>query len=256
MSHLHKRLLKKQGAPNKPICNLWSVESPVIVEKVSNRQIGILKQKKGRSASCCISMLAGKDQAYVDQQVPDEILLENSAANVNASVTLNNIITSGNIATQNSTIQGVFGNDASVVAGVSFSSAADNSDSKIVFKPAEFHHDQVGKEDPYSWSAALQRHGMKLAYCNTVPVALAHYVEELLALDDAFLIRVYTDKVNKITAPLDHKGTNGGSHVVLLISGKIYDPSGVIYDLKLSHHAQYMTKGIFRVVDASYPRGI
>lgn len=122
----------------------------------------------------------------------------------------------------------------------------------------------VHKADPYAWSRALEPHGLKLAYCNTVPTSLAHYVDELVALDALFLVGVYTedgdgvsDGGQRITAPLNGAGTNGGSHLVVVQGDQLFDPSGGnVKPLRTSHYVAYAVKRIFRVVPLDYARGL
>ncbi len=115
--------------------------------------------------------------------------------------------------------------------------------------------DSVDKDDPYSWSVALKPYNLKLVYCNTQPITLKHYRDELEELNDLFLIGLYTsDKVNQITAPLNKKGTNGSSHLVLLKGQTVYDPNEAIYHLE--YFDEYHVKRIFRVVPLDYERGL
>lgn len=107
--------------------------------------------------------------------------------------------------------------------------------------------DDVDKDDPYSWDLAVKPFNLTLIQCNTQPVALIHYIEELEQLNSVFLIGLYTgDKPSKIIAPLNKNGTNGSSHLVLLNQHDVYDPCGKIYklcDIKNMH-----VKRIFRVI--------
>ncbi len=82
----------------------------------------------------------------------------------------------------------------------------------------------VNTQDPVSWSAYLQRHGMQLAYCNTDFRRLKHYVAELLALDDLFCISTYSPSdPNEIGEEPDDSGWVCGSHFVVLSRGTVYD---------------------------------
>jgi hypothetical protein len=48
--------------------------------------------------------------------------------------------------------------------------------------------DRVEANDPLSWSLVLQEYGMKLAYCPTDVRRMIHYLEELVALNDIFIL--------------------------------------------------------------------
>jgi hypothetical protein len=118
---------------------------------------------------------------------------------------------------------------------------------------------RINTQDPYTWSKALEGHGMKLAYCPTDIRRVENYHEELLKLNDLFLISYYcpTEPEQLLRNP-DSSGWLCGSHVVVLHGGMIYDPSvddGVIL---LRHHisGDCFTKRIFRVLPNNHERGL
>ncbi|MFO0799792.1 MAG: hypothetical protein U0804_20155 [Gemmataceae bacterium] len=116
----------------------------------------------------------------------------------------------------------------------------------------------VNTQDPVSWSAALGRFGMKLAYLPTDVRKLRYYIRELVKLDDLFVIGFYTPfDPAAILADPQPDGWVCGSHLVVLHRGRIHDPlreaaaDALEYD-RLDCH----TKRVFRVVPVRHPRGL
>jgi hypothetical protein len=116
----------------------------------------------------------------------------------------------------------------------------------------------VNTQDPVSWSAALGRFGMKLAYLPTDARKLRFYIRELVKLDDLFVIGIYTPA--DPAAILADPGPDGwvcGSHLVVLHRGRILDPlregpADALRCDRLDCH----TKRAFRVVPVRHPRGL
>lgn len=123
--------------------------------------------------------------------------------------------------------------------------------------PEEF--DQiVNTQDPVSWSDALERDGMKLAYCANDVRKLKHYADELISLNGLFTLSYYTSASNHILRD-PHPKTQWlcSSHIVILHGSLIYDPaSGEAVPLKEHKCLECHTKRIFRVVPLSHPRGL
>jgi len=126
-------------------------------------------------------------------------------------------------------------------------------------KPEDFI-DKINTQNPVSWSLALSEYGMKLAYCPTDVRKLKFYMDELISLNDLFLLCYYTpNDGSDILKDPDEKGWICGSHVVILHKDKIFDPNAnreKITDAKNHPCNNKHTKRIFRVVPADYPRGL
>ncbi|MBM4329335.1 MAG: hypothetical protein FJ118_19495 [Deltaproteobacteria bacterium] len=121
----------------------------------------------------------------------------------------------------------------------------------------EIFEGHVNTQDPISWSEALKPFGMKLAYCPSDIRKLRFYVEELIGLDDLFLLCYYSPTDAKMLGDPDERGWICGSHVVILHRDHIIDPrrGDAIHALDhdcLNHH----TKRLFRVLPVNHPRGI
>ena len=320
MSHINKRRLPK--VPFTPCTKLWSSQSPEIsIEngmkiKTDTYNITVLKQKPKKCIACCLAMIGGKTQDYVNdmigipahesKSIAAKLERKKEKTNKKASIAAKDLgpvatpvtipITTTDIITMPVTITDIITMPVTItdiitmpvpitdIITMPITTTIPINTTDIITMPVPItttdiitttipitdtdidtapvtttdllHTNFVSKEDEYSWSCGLNQFGMKLAYCHTEPVALAHYVPELITLDDVFLVTLYTDKVNKITAPLDVKGSNGGSHTIVVCGSKIYDPAGIIYELAESHHKTFMTKRIMRVVPLAYARGL
>jgi len=117
---------------------------------------------------------------------------------------------------------------------------------------------RVNTQDPVSWSASLQVHGMKLAYCPTDVRKLKHYLDELIALDDLFTLSYYTSlRADDILGDPDEEGWITGSHIVILHRDRILDPqSGTATDARVHDCIHFHTKRVFRVVPHDHARGL
>lgn len=118
----------------------------------------------------------------------------------------------------------------------------------------------VGKlhtEDPVSWSEALKPFGMKLAYIPFDARKLKFYMDELLSLDDLFLLSYYSGLSLEILRDPDENGWVCESHVVILHRDQIIDPALGQSRPALDHWCNGChTKRIFRIVPITHPRGL
>jgi hypothetical protein len=117
---------------------------------------------------------------------------------------------------------------------------------------------RVNTQNPVSWSEALAKFGMKLAYCPTDARKLKHYMDELCDLDDLFTLSYYTSSDPKmILADPDERGWVTGSHIVVLHRKQILDPGrGDSMDANAHSCNGYHTKRVFRVVPSDHKRGL
>ncbi|CAF1137757.1 unnamed protein product [Didymodactylos carnosus] len=124
-------------------------------------------------------------------------------------------------------------------------------------RPKDFQGN-INTQDPVSWSAALQPYGKKLAYCPHDARKLKFYIEELIALDDLFVLSFYTSlDPEEILADADNTGYVTQLHLILLHRDKIYDSTHFQYDLAREHRCvNYHTKRIFRVLPVTHARGL
>jgi len=116
----------------------------------------------------------------------------------------------------------------------------------------------MNTQDPVSWSEALQKWDMKLAYCPTDARKLKHYMKELVALDDLFTLSYYTPpNPNAILGEPNSDGWVTSFHIVILHRSKILDPLSGTETEAFDHPCNdYHTKRIFRVVPADHLRGL
>lgn len=124
-------------------------------------------------------------------------------------------------------------------------------------RPEDFQGN-INTQDPVSWSAALQPYGMKLAYCPHDVRKLKFYIEELVALDDLFVLSFCTTlDPEEILADADDTGFVTQSHLIVLHHDKIYDSAQSQCDAARNHRCDnYHTKRIFRVLPATHTRGL
>jgi hypothetical protein len=115
----------------------------------------------------------------------------------------------------------------------------------------------VNTQSPHSWSKALEPFGMQLAYCNTDLRRLEYYIDELVELDDLFLVSFYS-----ADPPYDPDSTGKlvVSHIVTLHRDEIIDTakSGSFGICEATEYPRLdqPTKRIFRVVPAGHPRAV
>lgn len=123
--------------------------------------------------------------------------------------------------------------------------------------PEEFQG-HVNTQNPVSWSEALYRWEMKLAYCPTDVRKLRHYMDELVRLDDLFTLSYYTslDPDDILGEPND-QGWVTGSHIVILHRRTVLDPaSGTSIEAFAHQCIEHHTKRVFRVVPRDHARGL
>ena len=125
-------------------------------------------------------------------------------------------------------------------------------------EPEAFQGGRVNTQDPVSWSDALAPYGMKLAYCPTDLRRLEHYRDELLALDDLFLLCYYSpEDPSAIAAEPDDEGWICSSHVVMLHRRIIHDTKyEAVSDADEYPCWSRFTKRVFRVVPLDHRRGL
>ena len=125
-------------------------------------------------------------------------------------------------------------------------------------KTPEAFQGNVNTQDPVSWSQALQKCGMKLAYCPTDARKLKHYMRELVRIDDLFTLSYYSSlDPNDILGDPNDRGWVTGSHIVILHRRTVLDPaSGLSTDAFAHPCNQHHTKRVFRVVPADHARGL
>ena len=78
----------------------------------------------------------------------------------------------------------------------------------------------TNSQSPHSRSNALKPNGLQLAYCNHDLRRIEHYIDELVALDDLFLVSFYS--VDPPSDP-DENGKLCTAHIVTLHKDTIYD---------------------------------
>ena len=115
----------------------------------------------------------------------------------------------------------------------------------------------INTQNPVSWSEALKSWGMKLAYCPCDIRKLRYYMEELIELDDLFLLSYYTPVSKRILKDPNENGWIGHSHIVILHGANIYD-SKFEQAVPAKKHIcnKHYTKRIFRVVPIGHDRGL
>jgi len=124
-------------------------------------------------------------------------------------------------------------------------------------EPQDFQNHSVNTQDPVDWSNALKKDGMKLAYCPYDVRKLNFYIDELIDLDDLFLLCYYIPIGPEILKDPDESGWVCSSHVVIMHRDKIIDPMGGVVQPAKDHKCnQYYTKRIFRVLPIKHPRGL
>ena len=129
--------------------------------------------------------------------------------------------------------------------------------SVITGESLRYFQEKINTQDPISWSDTLHLWKMKLAYCPVDIRKLRFYMDELVALDDLFLLSYYNPIGVEILRDPNEKGWICGSHIVVLHRDKIIDSRKG--DIKLANQHKcnnHYTKRIFRVVPNDYIRGL
>jgi hypothetical protein len=116
---------------------------------------------------------------------------------------------------------------------------------------------QLNTEDPVSWSEALRPFEMKLIYMPFDARKLRFYLDELVFLDDLFLLFFYSGRSLEILRDPDENGWVCESHVVILHRDRIIDPALGESRPDLEHWCNgYHTKRLFRVVPVNHSKGL
>ena len=116
----------------------------------------------------------------------------------------------------------------------------------------------INTQSPISWSDFLGGSGYQLAYCNTDFRRLQHYVAELLALDDLFLISTYgAVDPRAIGSEPDSAGWITSSHIAVLYRDTVYD-SMLAGPCPLAEYGRLnrYVKRLFRVVPFGFSRSL
>lgn len=116
----------------------------------------------------------------------------------------------------------------------------------------------INTQNPVSWSQALGKQGMKLAYLPTDIRRLKFFIDELVGYDDLFTVGFYSPlTADELLADPDPSGWHCGSHMVVLHRDTIYDPARDAPEpARAYNRLESFTKRLFRVVPASHPRGL
>ncbi|MFZ5449635.1 MAG: hypothetical protein ACOZFS_13465 [Thermodesulfobacteriota bacterium] len=116
---------------------------------------------------------------------------------------------------------------------------------------------KLNTQDPVSWSETLKPFGMKLAYLPFDTRKLRFYMDELVSLDDLFLLSYYSGMSLDILRDPDENGWVCESHVVILHRDRIIDPQRGESYYALDHWCKgFHTKRLFRVLPLKHPRGL
>lgn len=117
---------------------------------------------------------------------------------------------------------------------------------------------EINTQSPISWSDFLAGSGLQLAYCNTDFRRLRHYVQDLLALDDLFLISTYGAlDPGEIGREPDLSGWITGSHISVLYRDTVFDSMlGKTCLLTEYNRLNRYVKRLFRVVPLGYSRSL
>ena len=116
----------------------------------------------------------------------------------------------------------------------------------------------TNSQAPHTWSAALKPYGLQLAYCNSDLRRLAYFIDELVELDDLFLLSFYSNDPPSDPQP---SGKLCTAHIITLHRDTIYDTakspsSGGVCEASAYSRLERQTKRIFRVVPVDHPRCI
>jgi hypothetical protein len=116
----------------------------------------------------------------------------------------------------------------------------------------------INSQSPHSWSEALKPYGLQLAYCNFDLRRLEHYIDELVEMNDLFVLCFYS------TDPPYDPEVEGGklctAHIVTLHEDRVIDTArgGGMAVVPASDYdrSERQTKRIFRVVPEGYQRSV
>ena len=127
----------------------------------------------------------------------------------------------------------------------------------ITGETPEYFQKLINTQDPISWSEALHKFNMKLAYCPFDIRKIKFYINELIALNDLFLLSYYSPIGEEILKDPDHNGWSVSSHIVVLHKNIILDSKSGNISHALKHECNsHHTKRIFRVIPLNHSRGL
>lgn len=115
----------------------------------------------------------------------------------------------------------------------------------------------INTQAPHTWSNALKPFGLQLAYCNSDQRRIQYFIDELVALDDLFLLSFYSR--NPPSDP-NSEGKLCTAHIITLHRDTIFDTAKdrTFGEMKAVDYERLEreTKRIFRVVPLGHPRCI
>ncbi len=127
----------------------------------------------------------------------------------------------------------------------------------ITGETPEYFQKLINTQDSISWSEALRKFNMKLAYCPVDIRKIKFYINELIALDDLFLLSYYSPIGEEILKDPDHNGWLVSSHIVVLHRSIILDSKSGNISHALKHECNsHHTKRTFRVIPLNHSRGL
>lgn len=128
---------------------------------------------------------------------------------------------------------------------------------QLTGKNPEDFENEVNTQDPVTWSVALQKYDLKLAYCPTDLRKVKFIKDELLEIYDLFLLAYYSPTDSSIMNDPDGTGWICGSHIVTVFQDKVYDTK-LGYAVPLVEHEslEKFLKRLFRVVPSNHERGL
>lgn len=84
----------------------------------------------------------------------------------------------------------------------------------ITGETPEYFQKYINTQDPISWSNALHKFNMKLAYYPVDIRKIRFYIDELIAYDDLFLLSYYSPTGEKILKDPNSNGWLVSSHIL------------------------------------------
>jgi len=111
----------------------------------------------------------------------------------------------------------------------------------------------INTQAPHTWSNALKPFGLQLAYCNNDVRSLSYFIDELVALNDLFLLSFYSSEPPKNP---DSNGKLCTAHIVTMHKDEIIDTakSNGVFKAEQYSRLTNRTKRIFRVVPFGHER--
>ncbi len=111
----------------------------------------------------------------------------------------------------------------------------------------------INTQAPHTWSNALKPFGLQLAYCNNDARSISYFIDELVGLNDLFLLSFYSSEPPK--GP-DSNGKLCTAHIVTLHKDEIIDTAKRDGTCKAHDYSRLANrcKRIFRVVPLGHER--